>query len=131
MIRRPPRSTRTDPLFPYTTLFRSWPDRILLRGICQQGEQSAAQRAAGASAKRQQWIQSGTGGHHRRLLRFPIQQGYNGRQINDVVAYCDSSPRGAPDLAENSKRQVLHREVRVAIAIAQPAFGRGRVRLVD
>src|SRR3546814_21071392 len=25
MIRRPPRSTRTDTLFPYTTLFRSWP----------------------------------------------------------------------------------------------------------
>src|SRR3546814_2078183 len=24
MIRRPPRSTRTDPLFPYTTLFRSY-----------------------------------------------------------------------------------------------------------
>src|SRR3546814_2255303 len=30
MIRRPPRSTRTDTLFPYTTLFRSWtPDRRL------------------------------------------------------------------------------------------------------
>src|SRR3546814_4101668 len=29
MIRRPPRSTRTDTLFPYTTLFRShtWPPR--------------------------------------------------------------------------------------------------------
>src|SRR3546814_9277762 len=26
MIRRPPRSTRTDTLFPYTTLFRSHPD---------------------------------------------------------------------------------------------------------
>src|SRR3546814_13301706 len=26
MIRRPPRSTRTDALFPYTTLFRSNPD---------------------------------------------------------------------------------------------------------
>src|SRR3546814_9349322 len=26
MIRRPPRSTRTDTLFPYTTLFRSGPD---------------------------------------------------------------------------------------------------------
>src|SRR3546814_16275479 len=24
MIRRPPRSTRTDSFFPYTTLFRSW-----------------------------------------------------------------------------------------------------------
>src|SRR3546814_14691815 len=30
MIRRPPRSTRTDTLFPYTTLFRS-PDRLLNR----------------------------------------------------------------------------------------------------
>src|SRR3546814_14894520 len=29
MIRRPPRSTRTDPLFPYTTLFRS---RLSRRG---------------------------------------------------------------------------------------------------
>src|SRR3546814_16400739 len=34
MIRRPPRSTRTDTLFPYTTLFRSiayalaWPERM-------------------------------------------------------------------------------------------------------
>src|SRR3546814_20795811 len=28
MIRRPPRSTRTDTLFPYTTLFRSaWPEQ--------------------------------------------------------------------------------------------------------
>src|SRR3546814_7762990 len=27
MIRRPPRSTRTDTLFPYTTLFRSRPSR--------------------------------------------------------------------------------------------------------
>src|SRR3546814_4378218 len=25
MLRRPPRSTRTDTLFPYTALFRSWP----------------------------------------------------------------------------------------------------------
>src|SRR3546814_10969373 len=30
MIRRPPRSTRTDTLFPYTTLFRSQPE---LRGL--------------------------------------------------------------------------------------------------
>src|SRR3546814_4969820 len=28
MIRRPPRSTRTDTLFPYTTLFRSNPNRF-------------------------------------------------------------------------------------------------------
>src|SRR3546814_16295179 len=28
MIRRPPRSTRTDTLFPYTTLFRSQPSQV-------------------------------------------------------------------------------------------------------
>src|SRR3546814_6999600 len=31
MIRRPPRSTRTDTLFPYTTLFRSLEDGVALR----------------------------------------------------------------------------------------------------
>src|SRR3546814_4893751 len=32
MLRRPPRSTRTDTLFPYTTLFRSWTgDAVLYR----------------------------------------------------------------------------------------------------
>src|SRR3546814_13577689 len=33
MIRRPPRSTRTDTLFPYTTLFRSLVDIYRARGI--------------------------------------------------------------------------------------------------
>src|SRR3546814_4148999 len=33
MIRRPPRSTRTDTLFPYTTLFRSWHDAPLLAQV--------------------------------------------------------------------------------------------------
>src|SRR3546814_5733106 len=33
MIRRPPRSTRTDTLFPYTTLFRS-PLSVLLPPLC-------------------------------------------------------------------------------------------------
>src|SRR3546814_1708352 len=33
MIRRPPRSTRTDTLFPYTTLFRSFKPSISLAEI--------------------------------------------------------------------------------------------------
>src|SRR3546814_10818178 len=32
MIRRPPRSTRTDTLFPYTTLFRSGLARLVVSG---------------------------------------------------------------------------------------------------
>src|SRR3546814_18229263 len=34
MIRRPPRSTRTDTLFPYTTLFRSAVERCIGMGKC-------------------------------------------------------------------------------------------------
>src|SRR3546814_12647675 len=33
MIRRPPKSTRTDTLVPYTTLFRSHADRRIMHGI--------------------------------------------------------------------------------------------------
>src|SRR3546814_5442521 len=38
MIRRPPRSTRTDTLFPYTTLFRS----ALIAGVPSEGRGHAA-----------------------------------------------------------------------------------------
>src|SRR3546814_2989539 len=37
MIRRPPRSTRTDPLFPYTTLFRSRSAGGITLTRCDQG----------------------------------------------------------------------------------------------
>src|SRR3546814_2612255 len=37
MIRRPPRSTRTDTLFPYTTLFRSGRQRILVFAFPDEG----------------------------------------------------------------------------------------------
>src|SRR3546814_17467851 len=36
MIRRPPRSTRTDTLFPYTTLFRSQPIALERTKRCRQ-----------------------------------------------------------------------------------------------
>src|SRR3546814_5218699 len=41
MIRRPPRSTRTDTLFPYTTLFRSPGDREVGAGREAHGEVAA------------------------------------------------------------------------------------------
>src|SRR3546814_9823863 len=37
MIRRPPRPTRTDTLFPYTTLFRSLVDQYFLETALQRG----------------------------------------------------------------------------------------------
>src|SRR3546814_10465769 len=48
MIRRPPRSTRTDPLFPYTTLFRSY-GRLARwrRDRARHDAEQAARRGAG------------------------------------------------------------------------------------
>src|SRR3546814_10736791 len=56
MIRRPPRSTRTDTLFPYTTLFRS---PTALRSLLPYGV-----RAADAAARRR---------HLPHLLRTPLR----------------------------------------------------------
>src|SRR3546814_13895356 len=42
MIRRPPRSTRTDTLFPYTTLFRSFQQTDLDPVVCVSWEDAQA-----------------------------------------------------------------------------------------
>src|SRR3546814_16063444 len=48
MIRRPPRSTRTDTLFPYTTLFRSWGRQ---RGEALDGSAGVDWRASAGNVK--------------------------------------------------------------------------------
>src|SRR3546814_15972632 len=53
MIRRPPRSTRTDTLFPYTTLFRSLSKRSALLGY-------AANEAEFADAQASRMVQYAT-----------------------------------------------------------------------
>src|SRR3546814_15487081 len=45
MIRRPPRSTRTDTLFPYTTLFRSPALAMTWAGVC--GDDSDGNKTSG------------------------------------------------------------------------------------
>src|SRR3546814_18992565 len=63
MIRRPPRSTRTDTLFPYTTLFRSVegrgrrPDRffeVFLQDFAGSSEQIVAAMSSKAASQRGQ-----------------------------------------------------------------------------
>src|SRR3546814_4771553 len=46
MIRRPPRSTRTDTLFPYTTLFRSQIDPVDYQSGVADAEAAVAQQQA-------------------------------------------------------------------------------------
>src|SRR3546814_6967190 len=55
MIRRPPRSTRTDTLFPYTTLFRSFLIRSRRERV--HLESAAVQRRPGATLYRSPHLQ--------------------------------------------------------------------------
>src|SRR3546814_1413991 len=53
MIRRPPRSTRTDTLFPYTTLFRSPPTELRhVDHVCRHRHGRGRRVRAGISAAR-------------------------------------------------------------------------------
>src|SRR3546814_2195964 len=56
MIRRPPRSTRTDTLFPYTTLFRS-PEQVR----CLEPGTAVEAGIADAGAEVQRWKPRGAG----------------------------------------------------------------------
>src|SRR3546814_2849052 len=96
MIRRPPISTRTDTLFPYTTLFRSARDRAA--GALGRGEAASQGRAAvwnalnrrgraeaGSSADADgtpAWARAMRGQqnarHHRQIALHTLQQGDRG-----------------------------------------------------
>src|SRR3546814_5328883 len=70
MIRRPPRSTRTDTLFPYTTLFRSVRRRALPRSHHATAEPRCPGGGPrrGRSARRHRSVAAGRarlGAHHR------------------------------------------------------------------
>src|SRR3546814_9153865 len=61
MIRRPPRSTRTDTLFPYTTLFRSATQHGLGIGRKQQDEGGADQPEPRDAEDREEDVTAGRG----------------------------------------------------------------------
>src|SRR3546814_6331192 len=57
MIRRPPRSTRTDTLFPYTTLFRSW-RRCGILGMAKSRRRTRSTPISGRSEEHTSELQS-------------------------------------------------------------------------
>src|SRR3546814_20033779 len=112
MMRRPPRSTRTDTHFPYPTLFRS---------RCDQAEAEAAAGGATAGVEANEALQ-----HPRAIL---------GRDAGAAVGHCEVRSVVDPseahaDLA--AARAVLHRVVeqvgeRLAEQLAMAADGDARV----
>src|SRR3546814_18885798 len=101
MIRRPPRSTRTDTLFPYTTLFRSYRHRNLelreklaqsrYRDLAQQDDQRGDQ-VDDADVARPDQHQDHRGDHD-----------FVGHRIEENAELGDGAPR-----ARSDERRVGH-----------------------
>src|SRR3546814_19366397 len=122
MIRRPPRSTRTDTLFPYTTLFRS------------------AMRLAGFDAElldRAQVAKMVPGLDMSRTTRFPVEGGLlqprGGTARHDAVAwgYAYGADRQGVDLIENCEVTGFLREHGAIVGVETtrgPTIGRASLR---
>src|SRR3546814_7765794 len=72
MFRRPPRSTRTDTLFPYTTLFRSGERDTAARPVAFRDK--AASHAVGHASERGEAV-AARGVHQRLAVRLPGRGG--------------------------------------------------------
>src|SRR3546814_17805226 len=94
MLRRPPRSPRTDTLFPYTTLFRS---TVLFEGRLKRGPLAVAWREIPQYWVAQRWFE------HRRAF-------YNG-PLKDLTARLDLAPaEGGGCTADRSEERRVGKE---------------------
>src|SRR3546814_4862618 len=104
MIRRPPRSTRTDTLFPYTTLFRSPGER---------GHQGrSAKKVVSAPARRE-------------LVRQMVDKGLSERRSLAIAGMSASAYR----YATCADRNVALRQRIVALAQRHKRYGVGMSHL--
>src|SRR3546814_9669551 len=119
MIRRPPRSTRTDTLFPYTTLFRS-SDRA-------PGDAAAHPYLTGADPHDDE--RGAADPHHRAGARLPKRQRRDAHA--DVppdrrAGHRPRPPYGASQMAAGDLPQGLFRTRRPRAAAAPQLFQIGR-----
>src|SRR3546814_18333580 len=104
MIRRPPRSTRTDTLFPYTTLFRSYLMDELVRWS---GPIKSRRTLAMPSNRRTTWIDPGDLGAAAARIFLPEgdshpQQLSHLNKGNDYVLFSESADIIHPVLHERA-----------------------------
>src|SRR3546814_3693656 len=91
MIRRPPRSTRTDTLFPYTTLFRSANGVVVITTKSGKG-----QKGIGISVNSSATYES--------ALVLPDFQDVYGQGLNGEFAFADGAAGGIQDGVDESWR---------------------------
>src|SRR3546814_14968574 len=106
MIRRPPRSTRTDTLFPYTTLFRS-PGRARRARLRGGALVDRSRRAAGSEG-----VLRGTGSQGSRHLRRSERQGFRETGCRRHSHHAAGRSRGSRDRPKGGPRRMGQRRGR-------------------
>src|SRR3546814_16997866 len=89
MLRRPPRSTRTDTLFPYTTLFRSPLEPALIRDLADgiAAFHDAAEAVPGRGAER---VRAVIDGNRASMAALPEDRSEERRVGQECVSTCRS-----------------------------------------
>src|SRR3546814_930175 len=116
MIRRPPRSTRTDTLLPYTTLFRSERDLQLadLQGHYTV-DQLHARHLADCALHQRHRLLVGVDGRHQEAVEAVVQR---------LAIFIEAVPH---DLVVADSSFALQRAYRVALLIDDEDAGLGRI----
>src|SRR3546814_6618775 len=105
MIRRPPRSTRTDTLFPYTTLFRSPNLYLLCVGGGRAGRTAQRRRTSALSL----WAQRSGHQGQSNWYGTPSERCVNGDNVRQVDSYAGERKRHDLAVCRGAEKGRLHR----------------------
>src|SRR3546814_11116024 len=115
MIRRPPRSTRTDTLFPYTTLFRSAFD---------DSERLPASDGLAEVARERDDTPADRGGHDLHTLGVAFDRCGEGQRTLTAADHADQLDTGFPNLL-GYKVYFAFFVGMTSLFVCRPLFGRG------
>src|SRR3546814_3999012 len=110
MIRRPPRSTRTDTLFPYTTLFRS---RLAARTATATEQPAAARPSSAGPLQSPQRGKTMTGRKplSKRLTTLSLARSLTSKQEHQVIAMAARARQLEADSSDLIERSDLARTI--------------------
>src|SRR3546814_9339297 len=127
MIPRPPRSTRTDTLFPYTTLFRSAAARLLeILATEQQAPSEVLNALPNGVSTPELKVDAPNGDPHAFVERFVVQSHFDDARLSTIDGLRVNWPDGWGVVRGSHTTPVLvlsfEADTEEALARIQPAF---------
>src|SRR3546814_6984793 len=117
MIRRPPRSTRTDTLFPYTTLFRLEPGDWHLELVRQAAIRQAGRGIDRAVAHRNVRAQRARQRPFRRVLERALAGDIGAEGVDEAIVFGVDIARGRSEVDRRAQPGEILGEHRIALEL--------------